>query len=132
MAEGVGAVVDDEVILVLTAAQEPQSVAVMQLHARVTQSDRIVREELLTDLHEQLVRLDDVDLLDLVIIAQLTRHAAVAAADHQHAPHVRMHRHRHMHDHLVIGELVLLREDHRAVRRHEPPELLALEDVDPL
>ena len=104
----------------------------MQLHTRIVQTACIVREKLTADLYEQLIRFHHIDLFDLFVMAELSCHAAVAAADHQYFLYIRMHRHRNMHDHLIIGKLVLLGKDHAAVRCKEASELDGIKYIDPL
>lgn len=76
VAERVGRVVDNQIVGVLLGAQEAQPVLIVYGDARVVQSLRIVGEKLAADVDEHLVRLDDVDGFDLVVVGQLARHAA--------------------------------------------------------
>ena len=84
MAQRVGAVVDDEVVFVLFAAQKAQAVLVVDPHPDVVQAAGIVREIFAADVHKHLVRFHHVDDLDLLVMGQLPGDAAVPAADDQH------------------------------------------------
>jgi len=132
VAEGVGRVVDDQVVLVLLGAQEAQPVLIGHLHARIVEPAGVGGKEPAANVHKELVLLDHVDGFDLLVVRQFAGNAAVPAADDKHALHVRVHRHWYVDDHLVVGELVLFREDHAAVRGEKPPELGGIEHVDTL
>ena len=54
-----------------------------------------------------MVRFYYVDFLYFIIMRQLARYTAVAAADYQYLAHMRMHCHRYMNNHFVINKFVL-------------------------
>ena len=56
--------------------------------------------------------------------AHFARHAAVAAADNEHALRPRMQHERHMRDHFMIRPLILHRRLENAVQDQHPPVLL--------
>ena len=57
-------------------------------------------------------------------------HTTITAANHQHALHMGMHGHRHMDDHLIIDELIRLRENNTAIRAKKAPKLRRMEYID--
>ena len=98
----------------------------------IPQAAGVVGKIFAADVHKELVRLHHVDDLDLVILRQLAGYAAVAAAQHQHPADVGMNGHGYVDDHLVVGELVLFREDDAAVGSQEAAELRRVKNVDAL
>jgi hypothetical protein len=71
-------------------------------------------------------------LLDRGMLQHLLGHAAVAAADNQHAPGLAMGQNRHVRHHLVIDELVRFRGLHHAVEGQHAAEGLAFEQLQTL
>ena len=130
--ERVRGVHDDEVVFVLAGADEFQSVCNMDMHARVVEAAGRLRQILAADLDDQLVDLDEVDALRRLITRQLAHDAAVTRADDKDILGIRVDGHGDVRDHLMIDELVLLRQHHIAVKRQEAAEFPRLEHVDPL
>ena len=108
MTERINCIADNQIIFIKLGAQKAQAVGIENSHAAVIKTAGIIREKIAADIDKGMVRLHHVNLLDFLVMRQLTRYAAVAAADNQHLAHMRMHGHRYMHDHLVIDKLVLL------------------------
>ena len=90
MAQGIRGVADDQVVFILAAAEKTEPVLIIDPHPHVLEADGVAREKLPADVHEHLVRLSDVDHLDLPVVSQLSGHAAVTASDDQHPLHVRV------------------------------------------
>ena len=65
-------------------------------------------------------------------LSDLPQASAVAASDDEHAPRRRVDGHGHVDEHLVVEELVPLRELHHAVQREHSPEERVLQDLDAL
>ena len=108
MTERINRIADNQIIFIKLGAQKAQAVSIENSHAAVIKAAGIIREKVTADIDKSMVSLHHVNLLDFLVMRQLTRYAAVAAADNQHLAHMRMHGHRYMHDHLVINKLVLL------------------------
>ena len=104
----------------------------MDMHARVVEAAGRLRQILAADLDDQLVDLDEVDALRRLIARQLAHDAAVTRADDEDILGIRVDGHGDVRDHLMIDELVLLRQHHIAVKRQEAAEFPRLEHVDPL
>ena len=103
------------------------------MHARVVERTCHTGQVLPADRDNALVDLHKVDMLDVLIAAQLADAAAVTAADDEHFfDLLAEHGHRHMHHHFMIDELVPLGQHHVAVKREKPTELLAFKHVDAL
>ena len=130
--ERIGAVHYYQVVFVLAAADETQSVAVHYAHSRVVERTGRFGKKPAADLHYLLVYFDQIDMLYIVVTAQLPDRASVAAADDQHSAHAGVYRHCDVSDHLVIDEFVLLREHHIAVEHKKSAEFGAFEYVYPL
>ena len=111
----IGRIDDDQVILGLLAAHIPESLLEPHLDAPVPELGRRERQILLREQDDMLVDLHEVDGFDGPVLHELAHCAAVAAADHQHVLHARVHRHRDMGYHLVVDELVLLGDHQSAV-----------------
>ena len=131
-AEGVRGVHDDQVVLLLAAADEAQGVVVEDVDAAVVETGGVLGQVGPAGLDDLGVHLHQVDPLDALVAGQLLDHAAVAGADDQHVLDAGMDRHRNVGDHLVVDELVALRELDVAVQGQHPPEFGGLEDVDAL
>ena len=132
MAERVGAIVDDEIVLVLSAAQKAQAVLIVDAHPYIIKPAGIVREILAADIDKHLVGLDHIDNFNLVIIGKFACNTAVAAANDKHPFDIRVDGHRHMDDHLIIGELIFFRKDHASVGGQKAPEFRRIKDVNTL
>ena len=76
-----------------------------------------------------MVRFYYVDFLYFIIMRQLARYTAVAAADYQYLAHMRMHCHRHMDNHFVINKFVLFRKDYGTVTADKATEFLGFKNV---
>ncbi len=98
----------------------------MEVHTRGVQGAGGEGEIFPADLDHLFVDLHEVDAPDTVIAAEFPDGAAVPAPDDQHVLHMRMHRHGDVDDHLMVDELVLFREHHKAVQRQAAAELLGL------
>ena len=132
-AEGVGRVDDDEVVFVLDAADVLEAVLIQDVHARVVQRAGDRGQVFAADRDHALVDLDQIDVLDAGIAAQLAHAAAVAPADDEHLFHpVAQHGEGDVHHHLMVDEFIALGQHHIAVERQEAAEFLALEHVDAL
>lgn len=131
-AERVRRIDDDEVVGVLRVAHILEAVLVVDHDARVAETPRRLRQVLLADLDDELVDLDEVNVAHRRIAQELAHRAAVAAADDEDVVHVGIDAHRHMRDHLVVDELIHLRQHHVAVERQKAAEFLRVEDVDAL
>ena len=83
-AERVGRVDDDEVVFVLDAADVLEAVLIQDMDARIVERARHAGQVLLADRDDALVDLHEVDVLDVLVAAQLADTAAVAAADDKH------------------------------------------------
>ena len=103
------------------------------MYARVIERARHTGQVLLAHRDNALVDLHEVDVLDVVVAAQLADTAAVAAADDEHfLDLLAQYGQRNVYHHLVIDELVALGQHHVAVQREKTAELLAFEYVDAL
>ena len=103
------------------------------MDARIVERARHAGQILLADRDDALVDLHEVDVLDVLVAAQLADTAAVAAADDEHLfDLLAEHGHRHMHHHFMVDELVALGQHHVAVEREKAAELLAFKYVDAL
>ena len=66
-------------------------------------------------------------------IAQKLAHSSpIAAANHEDVLCLRMYAHGNVRNHLVIDELILLRQHHIAVKRQKSPKLERFEHIDAL
>ena len=109
-----------------------EAVLVVDRDARVAKAARRLRQVLLADLDDELVDLDEIDVAHRRIAQELAHRAAIAAADDENVVRVGIDAHRHVRDHLVVNELIHLRQHHVAVERQKAAELLRVEDVDAL
>ena len=126
----IGRVDDDEVVFGLLAAHVAESLLEPHLDALVLQLRGRERQVLLREQNHLLVDLDEVDGLDRPVLRQLPHRAAVAAADHEHVLDARVHGHRHVREHLMIDELVRLRDHEPAVQDEDASVRRRIEDVD--
>ena len=62
-------------------AEKPKPVLVIDLHPLILEPARVVREKLPADINERPVRLDHINLLNLLVIGQFSCHTAVSSAD---------------------------------------------------
>ena len=132
-AERVGRVDDDEVVFVLDAADVLEAVLIQDMDARIVERARHAGQILLADRDDALVDLHEVDVLDVLVAAQLAHAAAVAAADDEHLfDFFAQNGERYVHHHLMVDELVALGQHHVAVERQKAAEFLAFKDVDAL
>ena len=106
MSERINRIIDDQIIFIMTQTQKFQSVLIINTDSFICQSAGIVREKFFTDFNKNAVRLDHINFFDFFIMAQLSCHTAVPAADHQDIFHTWMNCHRHMNDHLIINKLI--------------------------
>ena len=103
------------------------------MDARVVERAGDTRQVLPAHRDNALVDLHEVDVLDVLVAAQLAHAAAVAAADNEHLfDFFAQNGKRYVHHHFVIDELVPLGEHHIAVQRQKAAELLAFKYVDAL
>ena len=109
-----------------------EAIFVVDGDARVRKAARRLRQVLLADLDDELIDLDEVDVAHCRVAQELAHRATVAAADDEDVVRIRIDAHRHVRDHLVVDELIHLRQHHVAVERQEAAELLRVEDVDAL
>ena len=130
--ERIGGIHDYNVILVCTSADKLHAVLVVYVNSRIVETAGCSGQVLLADLHNKLVYLHKVYALNRGIARKLADNAAVACADDKYILGIRVYSHRHMSYHLMVDELVLLRQHHVAVESEEPPELLRIENVDTL
>ena len=130
--ERIGRIHEDQIILVLRLANEAQSIFEEEANARICKARRRLRQVLAARLDDHLVDLHEVDALDAFVAQKLAHRAAVAAADDEDALRLGIDAHRHMHDHLMVDELVLLRQHHVAVDCQKAPKLRRFEDIDAL
>ena len=130
--EGVCGIHDDEVIVVLLAADKFQAVLIMDVNPLILQLTGDPGKKALTYLNDLFVDLHKVNMLNLRVFHKLPDRAAVSGADDEHAFHVRMNRHRHMNNHLMVDELVLLGQHHIAVQHKESAELRRFKNINSL
>ncbi|MPN22803.1 hypothetical protein SDC9_170187 [bioreactor metagenome] len=128
-AEGVCRIDDDKVVFFAGGAHEFEAVLKIERDARVAKLAGGEGQQLAADLHDHFVDIHHVYLFDGFVARQLAHRAAVAAADDEDAPDVRVCRHRDVYDHVVVDKFVLLGEHHQAVKGEETPELLRIKDV---
>ena len=107
MAEGIGGIVDDQIISGLLSPQEPKPVVVIYLHPRILQGAGHLGEELPRHVHEHLIDFHHVDMLHGIILQKLLSDPAVSAADDQDVLYMGMDRHGNMGHHLVVNKLIL-------------------------
>ena len=131
-AEGIGGVHDDEVVLLLAAADILEGVLKIDVHPAVIHAAGVAGQEGAAGFHHLRVHLHKVDALHPVVAGQLPHHAAVSGTDDQDVLGLLVDGHGHMHDHLVVDELVALGQHHVAVQGQHPAELRGLKDVDAL
>ncbi|MNZ80567.1 hypothetical protein D3C78_992070 [compost metagenome] len=127
--DGVGGVGDDHVELLLGGGDEAHAVVDHQVQARILEGALgVVGQVLLAHLDHGAVDLDHGDVLDAAVLGHFAQHAAVAAADDQHALGQAVGEDRHVGEHLVVDELVGLGGLDHAVQRHHPAHAGVLEN----
>ena len=129
---GIGGVHDDEVVLLLAAADVLEGVLKVDVHPAVIHAAGIAGQVGTAGFHHLRVHLHKVDALHPVVAGQLPHHAAVTGTDDKDVFCLLVHRHGHMHDHLVIDEFVALGQHHIAVQCEHPAKLRRFKNIDAL
>ena len=114
-AEGVGGIHNDEVVLLLAAADEFEGVLKVDVYPPVVHAAGVAGQEGAAGLHHLRVHLHKVDAPHPVVAGQLPHHAAVPRADDQNVLDAGVYRHGHVGHHFVVDELIPFGEDDVAV-----------------
>lgn len=105
---GVGRVGDDDVVLVLVLGQELEPVTDKDGNLGVLEDGRHVREVLLRDPDDGLVDITEGNVLDRVVLEDLSDDTTVTSTDDENVLGVRVRSHGQVGNHLLVGELVTL------------------------
>ena len=121
---------DDEVVIRVALSQKAERIVVIDMYAPVVQLAGVLGQKGAADLDDLRVHLDEIDLLHALVARQFAHHATVSRADDENVAHAGVHGHGDVRDHLVVDELVALRQHDVAVQREHPAEFRRLKDID--